>query len=73
MNSFSVCMSVYRNDKPEDFPLALQSITTKQTLKPSEVVLVIDGPVMNEINKVISEVTSAIQKLMRENGLISWP
>lgn len=31
MNSFSVCMSVYRNDKPEDFPLALQSITTKHT------------------------------------------
>lgn len=58
MNSFSICMSVYKNDKAEDFRIALESITTKQTLKPSEVVLVIDGPVTDEINKVISEVAS---------------
>lgn len=59
MKNFSVLLSVYKNDKAEDFRIALESITTKQTVKPSEVVLVIDGPVTDEINKVISEVASA--------------
>ena len=59
MKNFSVLLSVYKNDKAEDFRIALQSITTKQTVKPSEVVLVIDGPVTDEINKVISEAASA--------------
>lgn len=65
MNNFSVCISVYRNDKAEDFRIALQSITTKQTVKPSEVVLVIDGPVTDEINKVISESASATPELYK--------
>ena len=65
MNSFSVCMSVYKNDKAEDFRIALESITTKQTVKPSEVVLVIDGPVTDDINRVISEVVSAAPELYK--------
>lgn len=52
---FSVLISVYKNDKAEDFLEALDSITTKQTLKPSEVVLVIDGPVPNDTNQVIAD------------------
>lgn len=56
---FSVLMSVYKNDKPEDFRTALESVTTKQTLKPSEVVIVVDGPVPDGINSVIAEVETA--------------
>ncbi len=50
---FSVCMSVYKNDKPEHVDIAIQSIFIKQTLKPSEIVLVIDGPISNELECLI--------------------
>ena len=56
---FSVLISVYKNDKAADFRIALESITTNQTLKPSEVVLVIDGPVPEDTNRVISDVEVA--------------
>lgn len=52
--NFSVLISVYKNDKAGDFRTALDSITTNQSLKPSEVVLVIDGPVPDETNQVIA-------------------
>ena len=65
MNDFSACMSVYKNDKAEDFRIALQSITTKQTVKPSEVVLVIDGPVSDGINRVISDAESISPSLFK--------
>lgn len=52
---FSVLISVYKNDRADDFRTALKSITTKQTLKPSEVVLVVDGPVPDAILQVITE------------------
>ena len=62
---FSVLISVYKNDKAEDFCVALQSITSGQTVKPSEVVLVIDGPVSDEINRVISDAEAANQGLFK--------
>jgi len=52
---FSVAMSVYKNDNPIFFDRALDSITNKQTVKPSEIVLVVDGPVPDETNKVIDK------------------
>lgn len=56
---FSVLISVYKNDRAKDFDAALESITVSQTVKPSEVVLVVDGPVPEDINKVISQVEAA--------------
>jgi glycosyltransferase involved in cell wall biosynthesis len=50
---FSVVTSVYKNDKPEDVVQALESITSKQTVKPDEVVLVVDGPVGNDLSNVV--------------------
>ena len=52
---FSVAMSVYKSDNPIYFDRALQSITDEQTVKPSEIVLVVDGQVPNEINEVIEK------------------
>ena len=52
---FSVAMCVYKGDNPEHFDVALQSVTEKQTVKPNEVVLVVDGPVTNELNQVIQK------------------
>lgn len=53
---FSVLMSVYKNDNEIFFREALESVTIYQTLKPSQVVIVQDGPVSNEINNIISEI-----------------
>lgn len=52
---FSVSMSVYKQDNYEWFETALRSVTVTQTLKPDEVVLVVDGPVSSEIDDVINK------------------
>ena len=49
---FSVCMSVYRNDKPDDFLTAVRSIYD-QTVQPNEIVLVVDGPIPETVDKAI--------------------
>jgi glycosyltransferase involved in cell wall biosynthesis len=51
-------MSVYKNDKPEFIRQALDSII-HQTIPPSEVILVVDGPVPSEIANVVKEYESA--------------
>ena len=50
---FSVSMCVYVKDSPEWFTAAVESILN-QTVKPSEVVLVVDGPVNAQLDAVIS-------------------
>ena len=51
---FSVSMCVYGKDNPEWFETAVNSILN-QTKKPSEVVLVVDGPVPDELDAVIKK------------------
>lgn len=53
MEKVTVLMSVYKNDKPEDFRTAVESITIKQTLQPDEVILIIDGPVPDMLKLTI--------------------
>lgn len=53
--SFSLSMSVYKNDNPKFFKQAVESATIKQTLPPSEIVLVVDGPIPASIDCVINE------------------
>lgn len=48
-------MSVYGKDAAEHFDRALESITTAQTILPDEIVLVVDGPVDQEIDGVIEK------------------
>ncbi len=52
---FSVAISVYKNDNPIYFDRALESITDQQTIKPNEIVLVVDGPIPEETNQVIEK------------------
>ena len=49
---FSVAMCVYGGDTPEWFDRALDSIV-RQTLRPAEIVLVVDGPVPSGLSEVI--------------------
>lgn len=51
--TFSVLMSVYKNDSPEHLKLALESIFEKQTKKPDEIVIVLDGPIGKELQEVL--------------------
>ena len=50
---FSVAMCVYAGDRPEWFGAAVESILN-QTRRPDEIVLVVDGPVPDELNTVIT-------------------
>lgn len=52
---FSVVISVYRNDKPEFVEKTLDSVTTLQTCKPAEIVLVVDGPIPDAVDRLLSE------------------
>lgn len=64
MNSrFSVCMATYKNDDPENLRTAINSIYTNQTVKPSEVILVVDGPIPDRLRTVISEMQDQIDVL----------
>ncbi|MBO5836935.1 MAG: glycosyltransferase [Oscillospiraceae bacterium] len=52
---FSVAISVYKNDSATDFDRALESITSLQTVKPAEIVLVVDGLVGEDLDTVIAK------------------
>lgn len=52
---FSVAMCVYEKDNAEWFDEALASVTIHQTVKPDEIVLVVDGPVPQSIQAVIDK------------------
>ena len=52
---FSVCTSVYKNDRPEFVRIALDSMLQSQTIKPSEIILVQDGPVSEALSSLLSE------------------
>jgi glycosyltransferase involved in cell wall biosynthesis len=52
---FSVLVAVYHREDPNHFRTALNSIWDSQILKPSEIVLVKDGPLSPELNLVIEQ------------------
>lgn len=60
---FSVLMSVYKNDDPNFFEEALNSISTNQSFKPKQVVIVEDGPVNSIIDDVIEKVKIKNKKI----------
>lgn len=53
MEKYSVLMTVYKNDNPQYFALALDSMIN-QTCHPDEIVLVKDGPINQELQEVIN-------------------
>ena len=73
MMRFSVLMSLYYKENPHYLDLALNSIFT-QTVQPEQVVLVIDGPIGDELQRVVDEYAqqySALEVYPQEknNGL----
>lgn len=60
--AFSVCMSVYRNDCVGDLRTAIRSVF-QQTRMPSEIILVIDGPVSMAMQQAIQSLQEEISIL----------
>lgn len=52
--SFSVCMAVYRGDNAEDFATAVRSVYAKQTVKPTEIIVVVDGPIPDALENTLA-------------------
>lgn len=55
LSRFSVLLSLYEKEKVKNFREAMESIL-HQTLKPDEIVLVIDGPLTTELEQEVQEV-----------------
>ena len=52
--TFSVVICVYKNDDPYKFNLSLRSIF-RNSLKPKEIILVIDGPIKISLQNIIDK------------------
>ncbi|MEK7719472.1 MAG: glycosyltransferase [Bacteroidota bacterium] len=52
---FSVLMAVYCKELPGRLKVAFESIWDKQALKPTEIVLVKDGPLTEELDQIIGQ------------------
>lgn len=61
--SFTVALSVYKNDKAEDFITAIHSIYHNQTVRPDDIVLVVDGYVPDNIEEAIAQLQLEIPVL----------
>lgn len=74
MNKYSVLMSVYYKESPVNFKEGIDSMIN-QTVKPNDFVLVCDGPLSDELDKVIQEKKEELKdvfqivRLSRNEGL----
>ena len=64
MERFSVCISVYENDRSEYVRVALGSMLVNQSVKPAEIVLGQDGPVPDGLSSLLSEYESKYLEVM---------
>ncbi|MCD9081936.1 glycosyltransferase [Acinetobacter baumannii] len=61
MINFSTLLSLYHKEKPEYLEKCFESLWDKQILKPNEIVLVLDGPIGDELK-------ACVQKLQLKIG-----
>lgn len=54
MLNFSILMSLYFKENPIALEHCFQSISNEQSIKPTEIVLVLDGPISDSLTQVIS-------------------
>lgn len=67
MKKVAVLMSVYRRERPEWLRESLRSVYG-QTLRPAQVVMVVDGPVGEELEAVLAEFPELTLVRLAENG-----
>lgn len=61
---FSVLMTTYHGEKPEFLRASLESVLVNQTVLPSQMVLVLDGEVGDELNGVVQEFESRFPSVL---------
>lgn len=66
---FSVLISIYYKEKPEYFNACMKSIWDQQTLKPTEIILVEDGPLTPELDTVIAQWQEKLANILRVKKL----
>lgn len=64
-NTYSVLMSVYKNDNPDFLRIALESIYEKQIVKPDEIVVVFDGPLNENLYMVLDEFRDGKENIVK--------
>jgi len=64
MENFSIITSVYKNDNPEYVKVAFDSMLVNQSVRPSEIVLVQDGPVSGILSSLLSEYEKRYSEVM---------
>lgn len=57
---FSVLMSAYKNDDSLDFKKSVESVSVKQTVNPDEIIIIVDGPVPEELTQTIKNLEKEI-------------
>lgn len=69
---FSVLMSLYKNDRPDFFRTAVESISIKQTLRPKEIIIVVDGPIPENLDSELKALCKEIPEIkpvrLEKNG-----
>lgn len=68
MEKYSVLMSLYKKEHPEYLRLALDSMIN-QTIKPDEIVLVEDGPLTDELYKIVDEYKDLLHIVVNEKNV----
>ncbi|MCI3880031.1 glycosyltransferase [Acinetobacter higginsii] len=66
---FSVLSSIYHKEHPLHLNACMESIWDKQTLKPTEIILVEDGPLTPELDKVIAQWQEKLGNILRVKRL----
>ena len=64
-HTYSVLMSVYKNDDPAFLTTALKSIYEDQTVKPDEIVVVFDGPLTDELYDVLKDFKAGKENVVK--------
>lgn len=62
---FSVLISVYEKEEPLFFEQSLRSILIDQTIRPNELVIVKDGPLTMELEKVINTYVDSFSNIIK--------
>lgn len=57
---FSVLISAYQNDIPDNFRSAVESVSLKQIRQPDEIVIIVDGPVPQDLANTIKTLEKEI-------------
>lgn len=69
---FSVLMSLYKNDRPDYFRTAVESISIRQTLQPNEIIIVVDGPIPENLDIELEALCKEIPEIktvrLEKNG-----